>query len=102
LTSAVEELIYRGFIFFFFMSLFPSLALWWIACISIFIEACRYAPRWVAMKYVATSGLVFTLGYLFFDSVIPAMLLHIAYDLRTLLVPFHLARKSNVDASNVA
>lgn len=93
-SSPIEELIYRGFIFFFFITFYPSVPLFFIVLISIGLEAVHYAPRWAAMKYVATSGLAFTLCFLLFHSVIAAMILHVIYDLRTLAVPFHWVRKA--------
>lgn len=95
-SSPIEELIYRGFIFFFFTTFYPSVPIWCVIFISIGLEAVHYAPRWVAMKYVATSGLAFTLCFLIFHSIVPAMILHVIYDLRTLGLPFRWVREQSV------
>lgn len=92
-TSAVEELAYRGFVFYFLPFIFPGVSIWFIVLVSISLEAIRYFPRWSAMKYVATSGLTFALCFVVFHSIFAAMLLHVIYDLRTLAVPFHWARR---------
>ena len=101
LSSAIEEFIFRGFIFYYFLLLLPQTPLRIIGIISILLESIRYFPRYAAMKYVATNGLVFTLAFLLFNSVFAAMIVHVIYDLRTLAVPFHWLRKKERVAQTV-
>ena len=92
-ASIFEEIAYRGFIFFFILFLFPNLSIWLVGIISVLTEAIRYAPRFDAMKHVATRGAIFTLSYILFDSIWIPILLHITYNLRIMAVPFHWARE---------
>ncbi len=93
LTAAIEELLYRGFIFFFLPIVFPKISILLIASISIFLDALRYVPRLSAMCFVASTGVIFTISFIIFDSLFPAMFLHIIHDLRALAVPFYLVKQ---------
>jgi hypothetical protein len=86
-----EELAYRGFIFYFIFYLFPNTSLWIASFAAIFIEAVRYAPRLAAVRYVAIRASIFTLTFVVFHSLYAAIVLHIAYNLRIMAVPFHWA-----------
>lgn len=98
-VAAFEELVYRGFLFFFLFFMFPNIPILAVIIISVSLEIIHYFPRLAAMKYVGTSGLAFTLSYLIFDSVIAAMIFHVLYDLRTLAVPFHWVRQEKLSFS---
>lgn len=94
-TACIEELIYRGFIFFFILRLLPNVQIWFVIVISVCIEVMRYIKWPAAIKYVITSGIASCLVYLLFDSLIAAAAMHILYDLKTLLFPFKLIRENN-------
>lgn len=92
-ASVFEELAYRGFVFFFIAYLWHAAPVWFLGIIAVLCEAIRYAPRWAAMKYVATRAAVFTLAFVVFHSLYAAIILHIIYNLRIMAVPFHWVRE---------
>lgn len=86
-TSFIEEVLYRGFVIFYLTTVFPGTSLLIAAVASVALDALRYVTRPAAVLYVIYSSTVFVLGYVVFDSIYVAILLHIIHDLRVLFMP---------------
>jgi hypothetical protein len=98
MSAAGEELVYRGFIFYCGQHFLPNIPIGFIALFSIALEVLRHAPYLKSMKYATYSGISFTLSFLIFNSLYPAIIFHVIYDLRMLAMPFHWVREQQVTA----
>lgn len=95
LNATTEEVIYRGFIFFFVLMLFPHLNLYFVAVISVFFDCVRYYPRFVAIKHVALTGIVYALSYVVTHSLYVPIAMHVIQDMAGLLMPVYRKRSIN-------
>jgi membrane protease YdiL (CAAX protease family) len=91
-AAMLEEVVYRGFIFYILPVFFPGISIVAVVIISVGLEVIHYFPRFAAMKYVGTSGLAFSLCYVLTQSIWIAMFYHFIYDIRTLFLPFSWVR----------
>lgn len=82
LTAGItEEIIYRGYLFFAFSFIFPSLSLFYVLLISTFIFGIGHIYQGKEVVKPTILGLVFGFAYIIFDSIIPIIVLHSVQDL---------------------
>jgi membrane protease YdiL (CAAX protease family) len=87
-ASSAEEIIYRGFIFFFVAQVVGVENLGWAVVASMLVESAQHLPRVKIIPYVMCTSLFFSLLYLYFDSIIVVMLLKCLHYLKVLAMPF--------------
>jgi len=80
-AGTTEEIIYRSYLFFAFAKLFPTLSNLHILLISTFLFGIGHIYQGKEVIKPAILGLLFGFSYILFDSIIPAMVLHISQDL---------------------
>lgn len=88
LSAVVEELLYRGVVFYYVLSFFSG----WYGVVtaigvSLFFDAFRYIGRLKAFVYVFFSSTIFVLSYVLFHSIYVPMILHVVHDIRVLFMP---------------
>jgi uncharacterized protein len=82
LTAGItEEIVYRGFLFFAFALIFPSLSIFHVLLISTFIFGIGHIYQGKEVIKPAVLGLLFGFSYIIFDSIIPIIVLHSIQDL---------------------
>jgi CAAX protease family protein len=87
LMSVIEEIIYRGFLLFYLPGLFPHIPILFFIALSLTGDAIRYVTRPNALWYVVLTSTTFVISSLLFNSLYPAIILHILQDLRILVMP---------------
>lgn len=93
LNATSEEIVYRGFVFFYLWQLSAQFPIYGMICISVVLEALRYAPRWNAVKHVAINGFIYASAYAFTGNILVPIALHIAQDLSGLWMPVKLIER---------
>lgn len=82
LTAGItEEIVYRGYLFFAFTLLFPSLSIFHILLITTFLFGIGHIYQGKEAVKAAILGLIFGFTYIIFDSIIPIIVLHAVQDL---------------------
>ena len=82
LTAGItEEIVYRGYLFFAFALIFPSLSIFHVLIISTFIFGIGHIYQGKEVVKSTILGLVFGFSYIIFDSIIPIIVLHSVQDL---------------------
>lgn len=82
LTAGItEEIVYRGYLFFAFALIFPSLSIFHVLLISTFIFGIGHIYQGKEVFKSTILGLVFGFSYIIFDSIIPIIVLHSVQDL---------------------
>ncbi len=82
LTAGItEEIVYRGYLFFAFAFLFPSLSIFYTLLISTILFGIGHLYQGKEAVKPVIIGLLFGFSYIVFDSIIPVMVLHITQDL---------------------
>ncbi|MHB1005318.1 MAG: CPBP family intramembrane glutamic endopeptidase [Chloroflexota bacterium] len=88
-TGICEELLYRGFVGFYLLSVFPGLPLAAIALASGVLFGLGHAYQGKGgVVQIGLMGIAFYLVYWFSSSLLPVMLLHTLSDLRVLALPY--------------
>lgn len=85
--SVVEELIYRGLILFYLPYFFPEVNIVYFILLSLTADAVRYVSRTNALGYVLFTSSMFIMTSLIYNSIYPAIVLHVLQDLRVLFMP---------------
>lgn len=95
LNAFTEELLYRGFVFFFIPYLWPNIHILFVIVISIFLDMIRYYPGYKSMQHVAITGFIYALSFFVFNSIYVPIVLHVIQDLSGLIMPYYLLKKNN-------
>ncbi|MGC4377677.1 type II CAAX endopeptidase family protein [Fictibacillus sp. Mic-4] len=84
LTAGItEEILYRGFLYYSFHRIFPGASIWSIVCLSAVIFGLAHAYQGIkGMALAVYLGAILGLIYIEFDSLLPAMFIHVLFDLR--------------------
>lgn len=76
-----EEIVYRGYFFFAFGLLFPTLSIFYILLISTVLFGIGHIYQGKEVIKPTILGLIFGFSFIIFDSIIPVIVMHIVQDL---------------------
>jgi membrane protease YdiL (CAAX protease family) len=80
-AGITEEIQYRGYLFFAFSLLFPSIPLWGVLIISTLLFGIGHIYQGKSAVRPTLAGFMFGFMYIIFDSIVPIILVHIIQDL---------------------